>query len=64
MAQQKVALQQCQDKERARLYSILGEALARYADQSRDFKLMLQQILQSAQLRDKDRAFLTEKGWL
>lgn len=63
IAQEKVKEQKRKDKENARLFSVLGEALAHYATKSPDFKLMLKQVLQSAELRDTDRAFLTGKGW-
>jgi hypothetical protein len=63
IAQEKVKEQKRKDKENARLFSVLGEALAHYATKSPDFKLMLKQVLQSAELRDTDRAFLAGKGW-
>jgi hypothetical protein len=63
IAQEKVKEQKRKDKENARLFSVIGEALAHYATKSPDFKLMLKQVLQSAELRDTDRAFLAGKGW-
>lgn len=64
IAEEKVRQQKRKEKEDARLFSVLGEALTYYATQSPDFKLMLKQVLQSAELRDTDRAFLAGKGWL
>jgi hypothetical protein len=64
IAAEKVRQQKRSAKEDARLFSVLGEALTHYAAQSPDFKLMLKQVLQSADLRDTDRAFLAGKGWL
>jgi hypothetical protein len=64
IAEEKVRQQKRKEKEDARLFSVLGEALTHYAAQSPDFKLMLKQVLQSADLRDTDRAFLAGKGWL
>ena len=63
IATEKVRQQRKREKEDARLFSIVGEALVRAA-QSPDFQLMLKQVLQAANLRDADRAFLTLKGWL
>ena len=63
IAAEQVRQQRRKDKENARLFSVLGEALAHYATKSPDFKLMLKQVLQSAELRDTDRAFLAGKGW-
>ncbi len=61
---ERVRLQKRREKDRARLASIIGEALTHYAEQTPDFRLMLQQVLQSAELRDTDRAFLAANGWL
>lgn len=63
IAAEQVRQQKRKDKENARLFSVLGEALAHYASKSPDFKLMLKQVLQSAGLRDTDRAFLAGRGW-
>jgi len=63
IAAEQVRQQKRKDKENARLFSVLGEALAHYAAKSPDFKLMLKQVLQSAGLRDTDRTFLAGKGW-
>jgi hypothetical protein len=64
IATEKVRQQKRHEKENARLFSIVGAALLQNAEQSSDFRLMLKQILQSADLRDTDRSFLVGKGWL
>lgn len=64
IAAEKVRQQKRKEKADARVFSILGEALTRYAERSPDFRLMLKQVLQSAELRDTDRAFLAANGWL
>jgi hypothetical protein len=64
IAFEKVRQQKRREKDRARLASIIGEALTHYAERTPDFGLMLQQVLQSAELRDTDRAFLAANGWL
>jgi HD superfamily phosphodiesterase len=64
IAEEKVRQQKLRAKGDARLFSVLGEALAHYAAQSPDFRLMLKQVLQSAELRETDRAFLAGRGWV
>lgn len=64
IAAEKVRQQKREEKDAARLDAIIGAALVRYAGQSPEFKLMLQQVLQSAEMRDTDRTFLAGKGWL
>jgi hypothetical protein len=64
IALEKVRQQKRNAKEDARMFFVVGEALTRHAAKSSDFKLMLKQVLQSAELRDTDRTFLTGKGWL
>ncbi len=64
IATEKVKQQKRQEKDDARLFSIVGAALVQNAAQSPDFRLMLKQVLQSAALRETDRAFLAGKGWL
>ena len=64
IAEEKVRQQKRNAKSDARLFAVVGEALVHYANQSPDFKLMLKQVLQSAELRDTERAFLAGKGWL
>ncbi len=64
IAAEKVRQQKRKEKADARVFAIVGEALTRYAERSPDFRLMLGQVLQSAELRDTDRAFLAANGWL
>lgn len=64
IAAEKVRQLKRKEKDDARVFAVVGEALARYAEQSPDFRLMLKQVLQAAELRDTDRAFLAGKGWL
>ena len=64
IAAEKVREQKRKEKTDARVFAIVGEALTRQAERSPDFRLMLRQVLQSAELRDTDRAFLAGNGWL
>jgi hypothetical protein len=64
IAAEQIRRQKRKDKEDARLFSIVGAALVQNAAQSPDFRLMLKQVLQSAALRETDRAFLAGKGWV
>jgi hypothetical protein len=64
IALEKVRQQKRNAKDDARMFLVVGEALTRHAAKSPDFRLMLKQVLQSAELRDADRTFLTGKGWL
>ena len=64
IAAEKVRQQKRREKEDARLFAIVGEAVIRNARRSPQFELMLKQVLQSAELRDTNRAFLSGKGWL
>ena len=64
IAAEKVRQQKRKEKMDARIFVIVGEALTRYAERSPDFRLMLRQVLQSAELRDAERAFLAANGWL
>jgi hypothetical protein len=64
IAEEKVRQQKRNAKDDARLFSVVGEALVHHATKSPDFKLMLKQVLQSAELPDASRGFLTGKGWL
>ncbi len=63
LAERKVQVQKKSEKDNARLCSIIGAALVQNAAAHPDFKLMLKQVLQSAELRDTDRAFLAGEGW-
>ena len=64
IAEEKVRRQKRKEKADARVFAIVGEALTWYAERSPDFRLMLKQVLQSAELRDAERAFLAANGWL
>lgn len=64
IAAEKVRQQKRKAKDDARVFQIVGEALTRYAGQSPEFRLMLKQVLESAALRETERAFLAGKGWL
>jgi len=64
IAAEKVREQKRKEKAETRLFAIVGEALTRHAERSPDFRLMLRQVLQSAELRDSQRAFLAENDWL
>lgn len=61
---EKIRQQRKQEKENARLFSITGRAFVRKAELSPQFELMVKQLLQSAELLDTDRLFLSRKGWL
>jgi len=64
IAAEKVRQQKRKEKNDARVFAIIGEALARYAEQSPDFRLMLKQVLESSALRDVDRAVLVANDFL
>ncbi len=64
IATEKVRQQKRREKEAAREAAVIGEALTGHARQSPDFRLMLKQVLGTAELRESDRAFLAQKGWL
>lgn len=64
IAIEKARQQKRREKDAAREAAVIGEALVRYAGESLDFRLMLKQVLGTAELRDGDRVFLTGKGWL
>lgn len=64
IAAEQIRRQKRKEKDDARLFSIVGAALVQNAAQSPDFRLMLNQVLQSAALREADRLFLAAKGWL
>ena len=64
IAAEKVRQQKKNEKDDARLFSIVGAALVQSAARSSDFHMMLKQVLQAAEMRDTDRAFLVAKGWL
>jgi hypothetical protein len=64
IAVEKVRQQKRRARDDARVYAVVGEALALHAAKSADFRLMLTQVLQSSELSDSDRSFLAKKGWL
>jgi hypothetical protein len=64
IAAEKVRQLKRREKDDARLFAVIGEALTLYARQSADFRLMLKQVLGTAELSDTNRAFLAGKGWL
>lgn len=49
--------------DRAHLEAVIGSAMLAAAERSREIKLMVEQILQSADLAPSVRAFLRVKGW-
>jgi hypothetical protein len=64
IAREVVRAQEKRRKDDGRLFAITGEAVIRSARRSPQFELMLKQVLQSAEMRDTDRAYLAGKGWL
>ena len=65
IAAEQVKQQKRNQRENARLFSIVGQALVENAAKNPDgLGLMVKQVLQAAELRETDRAFLSGKGWL
>ena len=64
IAAEQVKQQKVKAKLQAREFATVGEALCKYAAQSAEFRLMLQQVLQSAVMGDAERKFLAGRGWL
>jgi len=66
LAAEKARQQKAKAKLQAREFSLVGEALCKYATQaqSADFRLMLSQVLPLAVTDDKARRFLQERGWM
>jgi hypothetical protein len=64
LAAELVKQQKAKAKLQAREFSVVGEALCKYAAQSPDFHLMLRQVLQTAVTDDASRKFLALRGWL
>jgi hypothetical protein len=52
------------ERDDAKLFSIVGQALVQNGARSPDVRLMLKQILQNAVTEERERQFLSEKGWL
>jgi len=63
IAKERVRAAQRNAKSEAKLFSLVGRALVKYAAETPDFELMLKQILQKAALSDSERAFLRASGW-
>ena len=63
LAEARLQQQRRQEREAARIATIVGAALTRAAEDTPSLKLMLTQILQSAELSESDRNFLNRKGW-
>lgn len=64
IAAERVREQKRKEKENARLFSIVGQALVESAAKNPDtLGLMVRQVLQASELRETDRAFLAGKGW-
>ena len=64
IAAENVRQQKRKEKDDARLFAIVGEALVSYGAQSPDFKTMLQQVLATAVTDERARQFLAARGWL
>jgi hypothetical protein len=65
LAAEQLKIKRRMDRENARLFALVGEALCRNAGQNPDsFGLMLKQVLASAVTDDRSREFLRMKGML
>lgn len=65
IAIEKVRQQKQEEKDEARLHSIIGAALVQNAAKHADFELMLKGILKSAtSFSDGEKKLLRAKGWL
>jgi hypothetical protein len=65
LAAEQLKIKRRMDRENARLFALVGEALCRNAAQNPDgFGLMLKQVLTSAVTDDRSREFLRMKGML
>ncbi|HVP46106.1 MAG TPA: hypothetical protein VMT32_05965 [Bryobacteraceae bacterium] len=64
IAQEKVRAARRKEKNDAKLFSVIGRALLKYAAQTPDFELMLRQTLQSVVTDEHERRFLASCGWL
>jgi hypothetical protein len=65
IAEEKVRQQKREEKEDARLHSIVGATLIHNARQHPDFELMLKGVLaKSTKLTDAETKLLRAKGWL
>jgi hypothetical protein len=61
---EQVRQQKRNEKDNARLFAMIGEALVIYGNQSTDFKTMLRQVLASAITDERSRQFLKDRGWI
>lgn len=61
---ERVQRQKRKEKDDARLFAIIGEALVTYGAQSPDFKTMLRQALAGSVTDERSRKFLTDRRWL
>lgn len=64
IAAEQVRQQRRNEKDNARLFALIGEALVIYGNQSTDFKTMLRQVLASAITDERSRQFLKDRGWI
>lgn len=65
IAAEQVKQQKRNQRENARLFSIVGQALVENAAKNPEgLGLMVKQVLRAAELRESDRAFLSGKGWI
>jgi len=64
IAAEKVRRQKRREKEEERLAGIVGRVLLERAYKSDDFHLMIGQVLQSSDLSDAERSFVSRKGWI
>ena len=65
IAQEKVRQQKRDEKDAARLHSIVGRALLENAAKHADFELMLKSILQAnTSFSDGEMKLLRAKGWV
>jgi hypothetical protein len=65
IAEEKVRQLRKKQRDDARLFSIVGQALVENAEKNPDgLGVMVKQVMQAAELRETDRAFLAGKGWL
>jgi len=56
--------QKRQERQHKKLVDIVGTALIAHAERTQGFKVMLQQVLSSADVDERSRAFLRDHGWL
>jgi hypothetical protein len=65
IAAEKINRQKKSERDNARLFSIIGQALVAGASKNPEtLGLMIRQVLAASELRESDRAFLAGKGWV